>query len=142
MSKVLATIVMSAFLVSVSAGSAAQSQESAVAAAPSEGRTLFLTYCSSCHGTSAHGDGPVADDLRVQPADLTQLAKRADGAFLAARIQRIIDGRDRSLRGHGSLEMPIWGDAFKRRDGLTEEAVRARIETIVAYLQSIQQRSS
>lgn len=61
MSKVLATIVMSAFLVSVSAGSAAQSQESAVAATPSEGRTLFLTYCSSCHGTSAHGDGPVAE---------------------------------------------------------------------------------
>jgi hypothetical protein len=82
----------------------------------------------------------VADDLKVRPADLTQLGKATDGAFIAERIQRMIDGRDRYIKGHGSIEMPVWGDAFKRRDGLSEEAIKARIGAIVRYLQSIQQR--
>jgi mono/diheme cytochrome c family protein len=125
----------------VSLSSGAQSQKSAAAAVPGgDGRALFVTYCSSCHGTAGHGDGPVADDLKVRPADLTQLAKATDGAFIAQRIQRMIDGRDRYIKGHGSIEMPVWGDAFKRRDGLSEEAIKARIGAIVRYLQSIQQR--
>jgi hypothetical protein len=82
------------------------------------------------------------DDFRIRPADLTQLVRLTDGAFLAARIQRIIDGRDRDIRAHGSFEMPVWGDAFKRRDSLSEEAVKSRIEAIVRYLESIQRRSS
>lgn len=124
------------------AGSAATAQQNPGATARSEeGRTLFLTYCSSCHGTSAHGDGPVAADLLTRPADLTLLATRAEGAFLAAIIQRIIDGRDRYIKAHGSIEMPVWGDAFKR-EGLSEEAIKARIEAIVRYLKSIQQQST
>lgn len=125
-----------------SVGSAATAQQNPGATARSEdGRTLFLTYCSSCHGTSAHGDGPVAADLLTRPADLTQLATRTEGAFLAAMIQRMIDGRDRYIKAHGSIEMPVWGDAFKR-EGLSEEAIKARIEAIVRYLRSIQQQST
>ena len=52
----------------------------------------------------------------------------------------LIDLLKRHLKAHGSFEMPVWGDAFKRRDGLSEEAVRARIEAIVRYLQSFQPR--
>jgi len=110
------------------------------AARTDEGRALFMTSCASCHGTAGRGDGPVAETLRTRPADLTQLSRPADGGFVAQRIQRVIDGRDRNLKAHGSFEMPVWGDAFKRRDGLSEEAVRARIEAIVRYLQSIQPR--
>lgn len=124
-----------------SAGSAATAQQNPATARSEDGRTLFLTYCSSCHGTSAHGDGPVAADLLTRPADLTQLATRTEGAFLAAMIQRMIDGRDRYIKAHGSVEMPIWGDAFKR-EGLSEEAIKARIEAIVRYLRSIQQQST
>ena len=139
--KTLATTVGLALVVSASSG--AKSQQNPRAVVPGhDGRALFLTYCSSCHGTAGHGDGPVADDLRVRPADLTQLAKATDGAFIAERIQRMIDGRDRYIKAHGSIEMPVWGDAFKRRDGLSEEAVKARIGAIVRYLQSIQQRLS
>lgn len=126
----------------VAVGSGARSQERPDAAPPvEEGRTLFLTYCSSCHGASATGDGPIADELRVPPANLTELAKKNNGAFLSERIQRVIDGRDRDVRAHGSMEMPVWGDAFKRRENLTEEAVKARIAAIVRYLQSMQQRA-
>jgi putative copper export protein/mono/diheme cytochrome c family protein len=35
------------------------------------GRALFAEHCVSCHGDSGRGDGPVAQDLRAPPADLT-----------------------------------------------------------------------
>jgi hypothetical protein len=38
--------------------------------------------------------------------------------------------------------MPVWGDAFRESpDGLTQEAVKARIDAIVRYLRAIQRRA-
>src|ERR1700760_4292549 len=85
------------------------------------GRTLYLTYCASCHGVGGRGDGPAAEELRHRPADLTQFANRNGGVFNAARIEHIVDGR--TVKAHGTLEMPVWGDAFKFRGGLPEEAI-------------------
>ena len=107
--------------------------------ARNSGRQLFVTYCASCHGSSARGNGPIADTLRVRPADLTQLAKRNGALFPTAKTYRIIDGRD--VGAHGNPDMPIWGDAFMRREGLNDAAVKARIEAILRYLESIQERA-
>lgn len=104
------------------------------------GRALFFTYCTSCHGADARGGGPLADLLRSRPSNLTEYAVRNRGIFPAERLQRIIEGKDQSVRSHGSFEMPVWGDAFRKREGLNEEGVRARIEAIVRYLSSIQER--
>ena len=131
------------FILSLVAPPAANPPETRSVAAPTEdGRTLFLTYCSSCHGASGRGNGPAAEDFRTRPADLTQLAVQTGGTFVGARIHRVIDGRDHDVRAHGSMEMPVWGDAFKRREGLNDEAVKARIEAIVKYLETIQARAS
>ena len=65
---------------------------------PTEGRQLFVKYCASCHGTSARGDGPAAEALRVKPADLTQFAARNSGLFPVERTRRMIDGRDPGAR--------------------------------------------
>jgi mono/diheme cytochrome c family protein len=108
---------------------------------PAEGRTLFATYCASCHGREARGDGPVASMLRGEPSDLTQLASKNGGMFPAERVRRMIDGREPYVRAHGNIEMPIWGDAFIRRDRLTDEAARERIDAIVQYLAAIQRRA-
>jgi len=102
------------------------------------GIDLFKTYCASCHGKSAKGDGPLAQHLRTRPPDLTLLAKRMGGKFQADKVSQIIDGR-KALSGHGGEDMPVWGDAFKHSsEGLSEKAVAARIQTIVDYLASIQ----
>jgi mono/diheme cytochrome c family protein len=109
----------------------------AVVAGPS-GDSVFRSYCGSCHGASARGDGPLADALRHRPADLTGIAKRNGGKFEATTVHRIIDGR-KAVKGHGGTDMPVWGDAFKQSsDGYSEEAVKARIEALVEYLESIQ----
>src|SRR5262245_57827612 len=78
----------------------------------SSGPALYKGYCSSCHGPSAKGDGPIAHALRYQPADLTQIARRAGGTFERDKVHRMIDGRD-PVKGHGGPDMPLWGDAFK-----------------------------
>lgn len=40
----------------------------------SEGKRLYLTYCSGCHGESGKGDGPAAKALPVKPANHTDAA--------------------------------------------------------------------
>jgi mono/diheme cytochrome c family protein len=106
------------------------------------GSALFGAYCASCHGRDAHGDGPVAESLKTRPPNLTQLAKLNGGMFPAARTRRVIDGREAHVRSHGTPEMPVWGDAFIRREGLTDAASRARIDAIVRYLEAIQERAA
>ena len=103
------------------------------------GAQAFRTYCATCHGVSARGDGPLAAQLRRMPADLTKFTQRNGGVFPSERVTRIIDGRD--VTSHGDREMPVWGDAFRvSPGGLSAEAVKARIAAIVRYLQAIQER--
>jgi len=51
--------------------------------AEKEGKKLFDTYCTTCHGENAKGDGPLAASLNVKPKDLTSKAvqKESDGAL-------------------------------------------------------------
>ena len=124
----------------VATAAAARSQERSSLPADDTGRVLFVQHCSACHGTSGRGDGPAADTFRTRPPDLTRLASRNGGVFAADRIHRVIDGR--GVTAHGTPEMPVWGEVFRRKPNLDEDAVKARIEAIVRYLRSIQERSS
>jgi mono/diheme cytochrome c family protein len=103
------------------------------------GSQLFRTHCASCHGTDARGNGPLAEHLRHAPPDLTQFTKRNGGTFPGERIYRIIDGRDVPV--HGDRDMPVWGEAFRAVAGSNAASVKARIDAVVRYLESIQERS-
>jgi mono/diheme cytochrome c family protein len=102
------------------------------------GPDLFATYCATCHGASGKGDGVFAGSLRTKPADLTRIAINNGGVFSRADVARIIDGRD-PLKGHGGKDMPLWGDAFANSaDG--PDAVKQKIETLVSFIESLQQK--
>ncbi len=111
-----------------------------VMSAADGGGELYRTYCASCHGIDATGDGPLARLLRHAPSDLTQLSKRNGGMFPAARVRRIVEGRD--VESHGDRDMPVWGDVFKKGDGRSTETASARLDAIVQYLASIQYRQA
>jgi len=103
------------------------------------GSYLYKTYCATCHGKDAKGDGPLASSLRFAPSDLTLIAKRNGGAFPSEQVFRIVDGR-KPVKGHGGPDMPVWGDAFKGSvDGFTEEKVKEKIDALVDFLKSIQE---
>ena len=115
-----------------------RAQRATDTAVTESGRALFTTYCASCHGVSGRGNGPAAEALRHRPADLTQFAARNGGVFNGARIHRFIDGRT-VITAHGTMEMPVWGDAFKAsQTGGTEDAAKARIDELVRYLETLQ----
>jgi mono/diheme cytochrome c family protein len=105
------------------------------------GSQLFRTHCATCHGTDARGSGPLADQLRRMPPDLTRFTQRNGGVFPSERVRRIIDGRD--VPSHGDREMPVWGDVFRipRGDAQSSPAL-ARIDAIVRYLEGIQERGT
>ena len=103
------------------------------------GSALYVNYCGSCHGPQAKGDGPMASVMRIKPADLTTIARRSGGKFPSDTVFRSIDGRN-PVMGHGGQNMPVWGNAFLRAEGATPEVVRARIDALVRYLETIQQK--
>jgi mono/diheme cytochrome c family protein len=117
-----------------------ESIQAASTAANDLGSRLFRTHCAACHGADGRGAGPMADQLRRTPPDLTQYAARNGGLFPSEKVYRIIDGRD--VPSHGIGEMPVWGDVFRYLKDGTEAAVKARIDAIVRYLEAIQSRSA
>jgi mono/diheme cytochrome c family protein len=108
------------------------------------GKREFQRSCATCHGVEAKGDGPSTNALNVKPANLTQLSKNHGGVFLFWRTYEKISGADEApIRGHGTREMPIWGERFRLERGASEEyqmGVRGRILSLVYYLQSIQEK--
>ena len=140
-----------ALLIAATAPGAARAQAvpSSPAASPSPparvemreaGSSLFRTYCAACHGPNAHGDGPLAERLRVRPPDLTLLARHDKGTFDRDKVRRIVDGRD-PVKGHGGPDMPVWGDAFKEaQEAYSERKAGQRIDTLIDYLAEIQVR--
>ena len=108
------------------------------AAAAAKGKVTYGRYCVSCHGPQAKGDGPLARDLRVAVPDLTTLAQRSGGKFPNDRVVQVIqDGA--TVRGHGTADMPAWGDAFKKTKGTGEATVDAAIKHLSQYLRTLQQ---
>lgn len=100
------------------------------------GPFLFRAFCSSCHGESGKGDGPVADLLKQRPPDLGRIALRAGGVFPRDTVMRKIDGRT-PVRAHGG-DMPIWGDTLKTTEGQDERVIKQRIDALTSHIESLQ----
>ena len=81
-----------------------------------EGKTLFVQYCSSCHGNEGQGDGPVAIRLITAPPDLTIAVTDQTDGELAWKIAT------------GKNPMPKWSETLSNRE----------IWHIVNFIRSIQ----
>jgi mono/diheme cytochrome c family protein len=120
------------------------------------GKSEFQSSCASCHGTDAKGKGPVSDELKTPPRDLTILTKNNNGVFPTNAVYETIYG-SKSVPAHGTREMPIWGERFNPIVNLPhsvdpyywkmagpeqspEIVVRTRILSVIDYLNRIQQK--
>ncbi|MFI5101944.1 MAG: c-type cytochrome [Terriglobales bacterium] len=113
--------------------------EAAPMTSPVSGKEMFMSYCASCHGKDAKGDGPAATALKSLPADLTGLSKRNGGKYPSDKVTAILRGQA-NLVPHGDQEMPVWGPVFWRTSGGHEELVQARIANLNRYLESLQMK--
>lgn len=121
------------------------------ASASDPGKREYLNSCAACHGASgklAAGEGAGVEFLKRTPADLTTLAKKNGGVFPFDRVYAIIDGRQ-AVSGHGSRDMPMWGDRYSRETVKANEYyvdvpydmemyTRARILALIDYLNRLQ----
>lgn len=120
------------------------------------GKSEFQSSCASCHGADAKGKGPVSDQLKIPPPDLTMLAKNNNGVFPTEAVYETVNG-SKTVRAHGPREMPIWGERFNPIVNLPhsvdpsywtmagpeqspEVVVRKRILAVIDYLTRVQQK--
>ena len=104
------------------------------------GVRLYQVFCSSCHGLTGRGDGPVEPLFRGGVPDLTRISERNGGKFPEQRLHEIIDGRE-ALIAHGTSSMPVWGFELYEGTGSDREARKrtdAMIDRLVGYLKTIQ----
>ncbi|MGZ8424223.1 MAG: c-type cytochrome [Candidatus Binatia bacterium] len=88
-----------------------------------EGRKLYASYCSTCHGEKGKGDGMAARSLPAKPADHTNgaIMNQMSDKFLVDVI-----AKGGSAVGKSSF-MPSWGSA------LDEKQVR----DLVAFIRTL-----
>lgn len=111
------------------------------------GKYEYETYCALCHGKTGTGDGPFSMLVNKKVPDLTTLAKNNGGVFPFARAYDIVEGKI-ELPGHGTREMPIWGDHYNAQapqwlgpyyQKVDEESfVRGRILALIGYISTLQ----
>ena len=88
-----------------------------------EGKRLYATYCSNCHGASGKGDGLAAQSLPDKPANHT------DGKFMSQLSDKYLhDIISKGGSGVGkSPFMPAWGSLFKDQ----------QVRDIISYVRSL-----
>lgn len=107
---------------------------------PYSGSADYQTYCASCHGNGARGDGVLAKSLKKHPSDLTQLAKRNNGVFPEEKVLKAIDGRQPPT-AHSPSDMPAWGEVLtKSSESAGAENAAAPIAVLAKYLETLQSK--
>ena len=101
------------------------------------GPDLFVWHCALCHGLDGCGHGPLAEAMKIVPADLTKISARHNGEFPAAKVADIIRNGGGVL-GHGSSAMLAWGLYFSEKH--KPEIAKARIAALVSYLRTLQEK--
>jgi mono/diheme cytochrome c family protein len=107
-----------------------------------EGAKLFADNCAACHGASATGAGPLANELTQKPADLTRISARNGGTFPRAQVLSVIDGYSKGA--HPGRVMPEFGLLLEgdtvpvEVDGVLTPTPRP-LAALLAYLEDIQQ---
>ncbi|WP_298857880.1 c-type cytochrome [uncultured Sulfitobacter sp.] len=81
----LAALTLSTLAISACTASLAPSPKAS-------GAYLFDKHCTSCHGRTAEGDGPLASGFAIPPANLTLIAQRNGGTFPTAGVMAQING--------------------------------------------------
>jgi mono/diheme cytochrome c family protein len=107
-----------------------------VATSAASGEQMFTSYCAPCHGLDGRGVGPAAPALNHQPGNLTELALKNGGTFPEFKvIETLLEGK---VTAHGSTEMPVWDELFKRLDADRTMRTQLRIANLTAYIKSLQ----
>jgi mono/diheme cytochrome c family protein len=88
-----------------------------------EGKKLYTSYCSTCHGETGKGDGTAAASLPAKPADHTNGAVMNQ---LSDKFLLEIISKGGGAAGKSTF-MPSWGGSLNEK----------QIRDIVAYIRTL-----
>jgi len=88
-----------------------------------EGKKLYASYCSTCHGETGKGDGTAAASLPAKPADHTNGAVMNQ---LSDKFLLEIISKGGGAAGKSTF-MPSWGGSLNEK----------QIRDIVAYIRTL-----
>lgn len=107
------------------------------------GEAEYFLTCAECHGQSGQGDGALARQIGIRPADLSSLSSRNGGEFPYWYVYSVIDGRH-DMSDRPDRAMPAFGERFSALDeqrygpevgsALTER----RIHALARYIETLQ----
>jgi mono/diheme cytochrome c family protein len=83
------------------------------------GKTTYTMFCSSCHGDSGKGDGPVGAVLNPAPRDLSkgEFKFDTDGDGKAGTDQDVLNViTNGAAKYGGSAQMAPWGGSLSESD--------------------------
>jgi mono/diheme cytochrome c family protein len=113
------------------------------------GKYEYETYCAVCHAKDGKGSGPFSMLLTQKVPDLTVMSKNNGGVFPFNRAYEVVYGIA-NVPGHGTREMPIWGDVYKEKapsqlgpyyqPSDTASYVRGRILALIGYISTLQEK--
>jgi len=89
--------------------------------AQENGRKIFLSNCSSCHGSSGKGDGAAARALAPPPTNLAATHEKLDDDYLYTRIS------EGGIGDPYNSQMPAW------KSILAED----QIWDVIAYIRTL-----
>jgi len=108
---------------------------------PSSGKQMFKDYCAACHGIDGKGNGPAVEFLKAPPPDLTTMANRYNEKSVTVKVEAVLNfGPQTKANAHGTLDMPFWGQTFRRMRPSNDAEAKMRINNLSNYINSIQQK--
>jgi mono/diheme cytochrome c family protein len=117
----------------------------ALAQDPVTGQAEFRDHCAACHGVTGLGDGPIGPLLKTPAPNLALISERNGGKFPFQKVYEIIAGTQ-VLAAHGSRDMPLWGERYRKdaapvtpdQTAITNDMVEQRILSLVYYIGTLQ----
>lgn len=106
---------------------------------PADGKAMYASYCTPCHGADGKGNGRLSPSLKRRPTDLTTLSKNNGGVYPADHVVGVLS-HGTSTSGHDKAGMPEWAITLGNMDQNNKLDTKLRINNLSKYVETMQTR--
>ncbi len=104
---------------------------------PADGKAMYASYCTPCHGVDGKGHGKLSSSLKTPPTDISMLSKNHGGVYPKQHVIGVLS-HGASVTGHNKPGMPDWGATLGSMDQNDKLSTTLRIHNLSEYLETLQ----
>ena len=142
MSKKPLFILLTGVLVAATLAAAGQKDRATInvsRTSPADGKAMYASYCTPCHGADGKGNGRLSSSLKRKATDLTTLSKNNGGIYPADHVVGVLS-HGTSTSGHDKAGMPEWAITLGNMDQNNKLDTKLRINNLSKYVETLQTR--